>query len=94
MRRVSRPYARRAEPVTRTVAFGGSVAAVLLSAVGALGAGPNAPLADATPLSLACTSGNGAMVERLLAAGADPNAALPGGETPLMTASRVGSSRQ
>ena len=30
------------------------------------------------------------MVELLLKAGADPNAALPGGETPLMTASRTG----
>ena len=43
-----------------------------------------------TPLSLACTNGNGAMIELLLKAGADPNAALPGGETPLMTASRTG----
>src|SRR5207244_12407545 len=32
-----------------------------------------------------------ALVELLLKAGADPNAAVPGGETPLMTASRVGS---
>src|SRR5205085_7901823 len=31
-----------------------------------------------------------AMIERLLAAGADPNFANPGGETVLMTASRAG----
>jgi ankyrin repeat protein len=43
-----------------------------------------------TPLSLACTNGNSAMVELLLTAGADPNTTLPGGETALMTAARVG----
>ena len=31
------------------------------------------------------------MVERLLVAGADPNSALPDGETVLMTAARTGS---
>ena len=40
----------------------------------------------ATALSVACASGNLAMVELLLDAKADPNAALLSGETPLMTA--------
>ena len=43
-----------------------------------------------TPLSLACTNGNGTMVELFLQAGADANTVLPGGETALMTAARVG----
>src|SRR6476620_2145407 len=34
--------------------------------------------------------GSAAMIEQLLAAGADPNAALPEGETALMTAARAG----
>jgi len=42
------------------------------------------------PLTLAITNGDSAMVEMLLKAGADPNTTLPGGETALMTASRVG----
>ena len=57
------------------------------------GAGANVKAANrygVTPLSLACTNGNGAMVELLLKAGADANAPLPGGETPLMTAARTG----
>jgi ankyrin repeat protein len=43
-----------------------------------------------TPLSIACTLGNFAITERLLAAGADANFTRPGGETPLMIASRTG----
>ncbi|HXJ41629.1 MAG TPA: ankyrin repeat domain-containing protein [Bryobacteraceae bacterium] len=43
-----------------------------------------------TPLSMACTNGNGAMVELLLKSGADANTVLPGGETALMTAARTG----
>jgi ankyrin repeat protein len=43
-----------------------------------------------TPLSLACQNGNTAMVELLLAQGADPNTTLRGGETVLMTAARTG----
>ncbi len=43
-----------------------------------------------TPLSIACTNGNAAMITLLLDAGADVNAPLRGGETPLMTAARTG----
>lgn len=43
-----------------------------------------------TPLSLACQNGSTAMVELLLAQGADPNTTLRGGETVLMTAARTG----
>jgi ankyrin repeat protein len=39
---------------------------------------------------VACTNGDAAAVNALLAAGADPNTPLPGGETPLMTAARTG----
>jgi ankyrin repeat protein len=42
------------------------------------------------PLSLACQNGNTAMVELLLAQGADPNTTLRGEETVLMTAARTG----
>jgi ankyrin repeat protein len=44
-----------------------------------------------SPLSVACTNGNAtAMVARLLSAGANPNVALPTGETALMTCARTG----
>ena len=43
-----------------------------------------------TPLALACTNGNAAMVDLLVKAGADPNGILPGGETALMTCARTG----
>src|SRR5262249_35482627 len=43
-----------------------------------------------TPLHLACTNRSAPMVERLLAAGANPNAALLNGETVLMTCARAG----
>jgi ankyrin repeat protein len=42
-------------------------------------------------LYLACVNGNAAVIEKLLAAGADPNTALPEGETALMTVARTGS---
>ena len=44
-----------------------------------------------TPLSLACTNTNAVTVERLLKAGAHPNAAIGTGETPIMTCAATGS---
>jgi len=44
-----------------------------------------------TPLSLAATNGNAAMIAVLLQAGADPNTATADGATPLMTAAAAGS---
>ena len=44
-----------------------------------------------TPLWLACSKANAAMVEKLLKAGADPNLALLSGETALMAAAEKGS---
>jgi ankyrin repeat protein len=47
--------------------------------------------AGATPMQLAALNGNGAMVEKLIKAGADPNVALTqSGDTALMMASRTG----
>ena len=44
-----------------------------------------------TPLQLAATNGSAAMIDRLLKAGADPNAPLtPAGDTALMMAARIG----
>lgn len=44
-----------------------------------------------TPLSIACLNGSAAMIEKLVAAGADPNAPLSDlGETPVMMAARTG----
>ena len=43
-----------------------------------------------TALALACTNGNGEIVELLLKAGADPNTRLASGESVLMTAARTG----
>src|SRR5437773_2455441 len=43
-----------------------------------------------TPIQLAASNGHAAMIEKLLAAGVDPNFANPGGETVLMRASRTG----
>ena len=59
-----------------------------------LGSGANVRAVNrfgVTPLALSCVNGNAAMIERLLKAGADPNAALSElGEPPLMMASRTG----
>ena len=58
-----------------------------------LRAGANANASNrygVTPLSLACTNGNAAMIDLLLKSKAEVNGALPGGETPLMTAARTG----
>jgi ankyrin len=57
-------------------------------------AGANVSVANrvgATPLNLAATNGNGAMIEKLIKAGVDPNAPLTKyGDTALMIAARTG----
>ena len=56
-------------------------------------AGASATRADrygVTPLYLACSNGNAAMIRLLLDAGAEANTVDPTGETALMTAARVG----
>jgi len=58
-----------------------------------IGAGANVALPNRygmTPLMLASTNGNAAILELLLNAKADPNTMLPEGETALMTAARTG----
>ena len=45
------------------------------------------------PISLACARGNADIIEQLLEAGADPDTALPEGETCLMTAASTGNLR-
>ncbi len=42
------------------------------------------------PIAFAAVNGNAAVLSRMIAAGADPNTSVPGGETILMTAARTG----
>src|ERR1051326_3594771 len=63
------------------------LASILLLAIMALAQSPDR---NVTPLWEATMNGDTKAVNALLKNGADPNSALPGGETALMTAARTG----
>ena len=83
-----RPSGRRGDGAPLGGLPGGPHAADLL-----IRAGANVKAATrdgATPLSLASTTGDAAMIAALIKAGADPNEPLPTGKTNLMLAARNG----